>query len=126
MEFSCIDFRDSPSGRQAYIQGSSLAVWEVAAIAQLYKMDVSKCAEHMDWPTYRVQAALNYAQAFPDEIETALEESAAYDFQTLRRMLPQVEMFTVHEETESGHKPGKETNGLQKVRRAQGKRRKRN
>ena len=28
-EFAFIDFRDSPAGRQAYIQGSTLAVWEV-------------------------------------------------------------------------------------------------
>ena len=28
-EFAFIDFRDSPVARQAYIQGSTLAVWEV-------------------------------------------------------------------------------------------------
>jgi hypothetical protein len=27
-EFAFIDFRDSPAGRQAYIQGSTLAVWD--------------------------------------------------------------------------------------------------
>jgi predicted alpha-1,6-mannanase (GH76 family) len=27
-EFGFIDFRDSPAGRQAYLQGSTLAVWE--------------------------------------------------------------------------------------------------
>ena len=33
-EFALIDFRDSPVGRQAYIQGSSLAVWEVMMIVR--------------------------------------------------------------------------------------------
>ena len=28
-EFAFLDFRDSPAGRQAYIQGSTLAIWEV-------------------------------------------------------------------------------------------------
>jgi hypothetical protein len=33
-EFAFIDFRDSPTGRQACLQGSTLAVWEVVWIAQ--------------------------------------------------------------------------------------------
>src|ERR1700746_2103609 len=49
-EFAFIDFRDSPVGRQAYI---------------------------------------NYAKAFPEEIEGALSENAATDFEALKRMLPQ-------------------------------------
>jgi hypothetical protein len=32
-EFGMIDFRDSSAGRQAYVQGSMLTVWEVAEIA---------------------------------------------------------------------------------------------
>jgi hypothetical protein len=28
-EFAFVDFRDSPAGRQAYPQGSTLAVWAV-------------------------------------------------------------------------------------------------
>ena len=34
-EYALIDFRDSVVGRQAYMQGSSLAVWEVMMIARL-------------------------------------------------------------------------------------------
>jgi hypothetical protein len=36
-EFAFIDFRDSAIGRQAYIQGSSLAVWEVMLCVALIK-----------------------------------------------------------------------------------------
>ena len=32
-EFAFLDFRNSPAGREAYIQGSTLAVWEVIWIA---------------------------------------------------------------------------------------------
>jgi len=32
-EFAFLDFADSPAGRQAYMQGSTLAVWEGARLA---------------------------------------------------------------------------------------------
>ncbi len=92
-EFAYIDFRDSGAGRQAYIQGTSLAVWEVVFVARSYDLNLAKTAEHLDWPEARVQAALNYAAAFPEEIETAISDNAAMDFTSLSRMLPQAEAF---------------------------------
>src|SRR5271169_6571535 len=64
-EFAFIDFRDSPVGRQAYIQGSTLAVWEVLLLVQSYRGDVPSAASHLKWPEARVQAGVNYARAFP-------------------------------------------------------------
>ena len=92
-EFAFIDFRDSPAGRQAYIQGSTLAVWEVLLLVQSYEADVSAVASHLKWPEGKVQAAVNYAKAFPEEIEAALSENAATDFEALKRMLPQAAEF---------------------------------
>jgi hypothetical protein len=92
-EFAFIDFRDSPAGRQAYIQGSTLAVWEVMLLVQSHKGEVSAVARHLKWPEARVQAAINYAKAFPEEIGTALSENAGTDFDTLKRMLPQAGEF---------------------------------
>ncbi len=94
-EFAFIDFRDSPSGRQAYIQGSSLAVWEIMLLARDYGDNVSKVAKHLNWPEPKLQAALNYAKAFPDEISTAIAEIDAMDFEALSRMLPQAKEFVV-------------------------------
>jgi len=88
-EFAFVDFRDSSAGRQAYIQGSTLAVWEILLLVKSYKADVSAVARHLKWPEARVQAAINYAKAFPEEIEGALSENAATDFEALKRMLPQ-------------------------------------
>src|SRR5438477_2660163 len=68
-EFAFIDFRDSPAGRQAYSQGSTLAVWEVLVLVRSYKEDVAAVARHLQWPKAKVQAAINYAEAFPKEIE---------------------------------------------------------
>jgi hypothetical protein len=92
-EFAFIDFRDSSADRQAYIQGSTLAVWEVMLLVRAYKDEVRAVAKHLKWPEAKVQAACNYARAFPDEIESALSENAATDLEALKRMLPQTSEF---------------------------------
>ena len=93
LEFAYIDFRDSGAGRQAYIQGSSLAVWEILLLVQSYRGAVSAVARHLEWPEAKVQAAINYAKSFPEEIEEAASENAATDFEALKRMLPQATEF---------------------------------
>jgi hypothetical protein len=93
-EFAFIDFRDSVIGRQACIQGSSLAVWEVVFLLHGYADDVAAVAKHLEWAKSKVQAAVNYAEAFSDEINQALEENRAMDFTALKRMLPQIAEFT--------------------------------
>jgi hypothetical protein len=92
-EFGFIDFRDSPAGRQASLQGSALAVWEVMLLVNSYKKNVSAVAKHLKWPAVKVQAAVNYAAAFPDEVDEAIAENAAADFETLKRLLPQAMEF---------------------------------
>src|SRR5271167_1637033 len=92
-EFGFIDFRDSPAGRQACIQGSTLAVWEVMLLVHSYKKNVSAVAGHLKWPEAKVQAAVNYAEAFPEEINEGIAENEATDFEMLKRMLPQAAEF---------------------------------
>ena len=92
-EFAFIDFRDSPAGRQACIQGSSLAVWEIVLLLRGYKDDVAAVANHLRWPLAKVQAAVHYAEAFPPEIDEAMAENDAMDFNALKRMLPQAVEF---------------------------------
>lgn len=88
-EFAFLDFRDSPVGRQAYIQGSTLAVWEVIFVLRSYSSNVAATAKHLRWPEAKVRAAVNYAEAFPEEIDEAIAENESADFETLKRMLPQ-------------------------------------
>jgi len=92
-EFGFIDFRDSLAGRQACIQGSTLAVWEVMLLVHSYRQNLSAVAGHLKWPEVKVQAAVNYAEAFPEEISEALAENEATDFAMLKRMLPQAAEF---------------------------------
>jgi len=92
-EFAFLDFRDSPVGRQAYLQGSTLAVWEVVWIARGYHENIEKTAAHLRIPPLKIRAALNYAKAFHDEIDDAIAEHEAGDFTSLSQMLPQARVF---------------------------------
>jgi len=92
-EFAFIDFRDSAAGRQAYVQGSTLAVWEVAMLLRAYKQDAVAAARHLGWPEAKVRAAMNYAEAFSSEIGDALADNDAVDLKVLKRMLPQAGEF---------------------------------
>lgn len=49
-EYPFVEFRESPAGRQAYLQGTRLAVWHVAALAREYEGDVSKTAAYLQIP----------------------------------------------------------------------------
>ena len=95
MKFALVEFRNSAVGRQAYIQGSSLAVWEVMLVARSYHHDIAAVAQHLQWPEVKVQAAFNYAAAFPEDIKKALAENDAMDFASLKRMFPNAEKFRV-------------------------------
>jgi len=88
-EFAFLDFRDSSAGRQAYIQGSTLAVWEVILLLRSYKGNIAAVAKHLRWPEAKVRAAVHYAEAYPGEIDEAKAENDATDFEKLKRMLPQ-------------------------------------
>lgn len=90
-EFAFLDFRESPVGRQAYLQASSLAVWEVIFLLRRFEGNVAAAAKHLRWSEAKVRAAVHYAEAFPGEIEEAIAENAATDFQALKRLLPQAE-----------------------------------
>jgi uncharacterized protein (DUF433 family) len=92
-EFAFIDFRDTPAGRQACIQASSLAVWEIVLLLRGHQGDVAAVAKHLRWSQMKVQAAVHYAEAFPAEINAALAENDAMDFNALKRMLPQAVEF---------------------------------
>jgi hypothetical protein len=94
-EFSLIDFRDSPAGRQAYVQGSSLAVWEVMMIVRAYKGDTGKAAKHLEWPEAKVSAAVHYADSYAEEINEALSENDAMDFDALKKLAPEIQEHRV-------------------------------
>ena len=71
-EFPGISFRDSISGREAYLTGYRVAVSEVQEVSSEIK-SLEKTAEHFHWPQILVKRALAYAKAFPEEIQKSQE-----------------------------------------------------
>jgi uncharacterized protein (DUF433 family) len=71
-EFPGIGFRDSVGGREAYVLGHRVAVWEVVAVHHEAKT-IAKTAAHFRWPPALVRCALAYAKACPNEIEQQRE-----------------------------------------------------
>jgi uncharacterized protein (DUF433 family) len=66
-EFPGIGFRDAIGGREAYVLGHRVAVWEVVdAYRQAGTID--RTAAHFRWPPALVRCALAYARSFPKEI----------------------------------------------------------
>jgi hypothetical protein len=66
-EFPGISFRDSLSGREAYLTGHRVAVWEVFDAHEEFQ-SLAKTAEHFHWPVVLVKRALAFASEFPEEI----------------------------------------------------------
>ncbi len=66
-EYPGIGFRDGAGGREAYVLGHRVAVWEVLDVHREAKT-IAKAADHFGWPDYLVKCALAYAKALPDEI----------------------------------------------------------
>ena len=98
-EFAFIDFRDTPAGRQACIQASSLAVWEIMQLVRGYQGSVPAVAKHLGWPLVKVQAAVYYAEAFPKEINETMADNDAMDLGALKHMLPQTVEFVPKRQT---------------------------
>jgi uncharacterized protein (DUF433 family) len=91
-----IEFRDSVVRRQAYLRGSTLAAWEVVMLVRERKNDAEATAAYLGWPVARVEAALRYAAAYPEEIEAALRETMAFDADALRHLLPGTQVIDMH------------------------------
>jgi hypothetical protein len=100
-EFAFIDFRDSAAGRQACVQGSTLAVWEVMLLVRGYRDDLAAVARHLRWPEIKVRAAVHYAEAFQEEIDDGISENDSTDFEKLKRMLPQASEFNARKRPRS-------------------------
>jgi uncharacterized protein (DUF433 family) len=71
-EFPGIGFRDSIGGREAYLLGHRVAVWEVMDVYKEAKT-IAKTADHFRWPPALVRCALAYAKAYPKEIQQQRE-----------------------------------------------------
>ena len=85
-EFCHIEFRQTPLGRIAYVEGTRTAVWLICDLLRQNDNDVRKTAKLLEWPETKVRAAVNYAAAYPEEIEPLIERAQQMSEQKLRRL----------------------------------------
>ncbi len=87
-DFPFIEFRASPIGRQPYVKGTSLAVWEVVLLGRRFEMQPGRVASYLEWPEAKVQSAIAYAEAHRDEVEPLVEEAERLGSEDLKRRVP--------------------------------------
>ena len=74
-EFPGIGFRDSAGGRESFVLGHRVAVWEVGEV--LHRVgSVQKVAAHFGWPPALVRCALAYARQYPEKVAAEREAEA--------------------------------------------------
>ena len=70
-----LGFRDAISGREAYVLGHRVAVWAVADVHR-ETGSITKTAAYFRSPIALVRCALDFAQAFAEEIHRQREAEA--------------------------------------------------
>jgi hypothetical protein len=93
-EFAEIEFRSINGERHACLKGAP-PLWQLIMVARDYSMDVEKTARHFRFPVVRVRAAFNYYEAYPLEVDQAIEDNDSMTFDRLKRILPQLEGIPV-------------------------------
>ena len=99
-EFAGIEFRNTFIGRQPFVKGTGMAVWECVMVARGFDMDTERTADYLQCPVAQVKAALNYYHAFQEEIDQALKDNDM-DEERLKRMFPNLRVFTFPKQDEA-------------------------
>ena len=84
--FCHIEFRDTPLGRMAYVEGTRSAVWLVCDLVRQNRGNLRQTAKIHEWPETRVRAAVNYAKAYPEEVEPLIERARGMTEESLRQL----------------------------------------
>ena len=71
--FPAVEFRDGSPGRVAYLAGTRWPVWLIVELVKDYSGKVEAAAKHMNRPPALVEMVLNYATAYPEEIDADLQ-----------------------------------------------------
>jgi len=93
-EFADIEFRNFNGERHACLK-AALPVWQLILVARDYGMDAEKTAAHFRFPIHRIKAAFHYYEAYPQEIDQAIADNNSVTFDTLKRLLPQLEAISI-------------------------------
>ena len=104
-EFPGIEFRSTSAGRLAYVAGTRTAVWLAVGLLRDCNGDVRKAAKLLHWPAARVETAVKYARAFPEEINALIRQAKETGVEALRRKLPRLEASSPSRRSRNGKVP---------------------
>ena len=76
-EFPGVEFRDTPIGRQAFLRGTRLGIWQIVTVADEHGREAAATAEHLGIAPHEVALALAYTDAYRDEIDAAIADIRA-------------------------------------------------
>jgi uncharacterized protein (DUF433 family) len=93
-EYFGIEFRNTSIGRRPFVKQTGMAVWEFIMVAQGFAMDAERTAEYLQCPVGNVKAALNYYNAYREEIDQALQDNDMGE-ERLKRLFPNLQVFTI-------------------------------
>ena len=71
--FPAVEFRDGSPGRVACLAGTRWPVWLIVELVKDYSGQVEAAAKQMNRPPALIPMALDYAAAYPEEIEADLQ-----------------------------------------------------
>lgn len=76
-EFPGIEIRDTPIGRQAFLRGTRLGIWQIVLTARDCDRDAQAVAAHLGVTPHEVALALAYERAYRDEVDAAIADIRA-------------------------------------------------
>lgn len=86
---SGIAFADGPDGRVVRVAGTGLEVWEIVGTYQALGEDRARLQQSYHWLSeQQLQAALAYAEAYPDEIAARLAREDQWTPETVWSTYP--------------------------------------
>ncbi|MHB8575693.1 MAG: DUF433 domain-containing protein [Dehalococcoidia bacterium] len=84
-----IYFADTICGRMATIEGTGLGVWEIVKPYREFGDDWQELVDLFDWLSVeQLRAALNYYEAFPDEVDARISLEGRYTPEEVYQMYP--------------------------------------
>ena len=87
-EFEGIHFRNTILGRQAFVTGTGMEVWQFIMLGRALGMDADRVADHLGYPAAYFKSALKYYNVYKAEIDEALADNDNFDEEKMRRLFP--------------------------------------
>lgn len=91
-DFPAVEFRDTPLGRVAYVQGTRVQVAFVyGQILRDASLTSEELADSFSWPRWKAAGVLAYANEFSRECAQEWDDLQSSGLRSLQRGLPQLE-----------------------------------